>query len=383
MAKIRLIFIVILSFLLKQAGAQQAGVTLKNQLSSWAGLSFESPVQSQAGIRYIPQLNPWWKPGKSGGFDAELSINTYGNLDFTRLSLDTATGDIKPYRLWLRYSTNRFEIRAGLQKISFGSASILRPLMWFDKMDFRDPLQLTDGVYGVLGRYYFRNNANVWAWALYGNENTKGWEVFPTADGKPEYGGRLQLPFPRGEIAASFHHRMADFSNVYIGIPLLSDPLYTENLMAFDGKWDVGIGLWTEVVGKLNDKDNQALTRWEIYYNVGMDYTFPVGSGLTLMSEFFHFSNRPDADQPEVKRNLSALVLNYPLSLTHSLSGMVYYNWDTKDWYRFLRLQLTYDHLSFHIMTFWNPDVMSLYGAGENRSLFTGKGFQLMLVIDI
>lgn len=383
MAKIRLIFIVILSFLLKQAGAQQAGVTLKNQLSSWAGLSFESPVQSQAGIRYIPQLNPWWNPGKKGGFDAELSLNTYGNLDFTRLNLDTATGDIKPYRLWLRYSTNRFEIRAGLQKISFGSANILRPLMWFDKMDFRDPLQLTDGVYGVLGRFYFSNNANVWAWALYGNENTKGWEAFPTAEGKPEYGGRLQLPFPRGEIAASFHHRMADFSNVYIGIPLLSDPLYTENLMAFDGKWDVGIGLWTEVVGKLNDKDNQALTRWEIYYNVGMDYTFPVGSGLTLMSEFFHFSNRPDADQPEVKRNLSALVLNYPLSLTHSLSGMVYYNWDTKDWYRFLRLQLTYDHLSFHIMTFWNPDVMSLYGAGENRSLFTGKGFQLMLVIDI
>lgn len=383
MAKSRLLIIVLLSLLLQQAGAQKAGVTLKNQLSSWAGLSFESPVQSQAGIRYIPQLNPWWKPGKSGGFDAELSINTYGNLDFTRLSLDTATGDIKPYRLWLRYSTNRFEIRAGLQKISFGSANILRPLMWFDKMDFRDPLQLTDGVYGVLGRYYFRNNANVWAWALYGNENTKGWEVFPTADGKPEYGGRLQLPFPRGEIAASFHHRMADFSNVYIGIPLLSDPLYTENLMAFDGKWDVGIGLWTEVVGKLNDKDNQALTRWEIYYNVGMDYTFPVGSGLTLMSEFFHFSNRPDADQPEVKRNLSALVLNYPLSLTHSLSGMVYYNWDTKDWYRFLRLQLTYDHLSFHIMTFWNPDVMSLYGVGENRSLFTGKGFQLMLVVDI
>ncbi|MFO7575636.1 MAG: hypothetical protein R6W67_10830 [Bacteroidales bacterium] len=84
-----------------------------------------------------------------------------------------------------------------------------------------------------------------------------------------------------------------------------------------------------------------------------------------------------------MKRNLSAVVLNYPLSLSHSLSGMVYYNWDTKEWYRFLRLQMTYDHLSFHIMTYWNPDNISLYGGSESRSLFTGKGLQLMLVLDI
>ena len=114
MVKTRLLFIVILSLLLQQAVAQKAGITLKNQISSWAGLNFDSPVQSQAGIRYIPQLNPWWQPGKKSRLDAEISVNTYGNLDFTKLTLDTATGDIKPYRLWLRYSTNRFEIRAGL-----------------------------------------------------------------------------------------------------------------------------------------------------------------------------------------------------------------------------------------------------------------------------
>ena len=383
MVRLRYLFIVILSLLIQQAGGQKAGIILKNQLSSWAGLNFGSPVQSQAGIRYIPQLNPWWQPGGKSSFDAEISVNTWGNLDFTKLSLDTATGDLKPYRLWLRYSTNRFEIRAGLQKVNFGSASIIRPLMWFDKMDFRDPLQLTEGVYGLLSRYYFNNNANIWVWALYGNNNTKGWEAFPTAEEKPEYGGRLQLPFPRGEIAVSYHYRVADFSDLYVGIPLQEDPLYTENLIAFDGKWDIGIGLWTEFVAKLNDGDNQLLSEWENYFNVGFDYTFPWGSGLTLMSEFFHYSNRPEEGQPEVKRNLSAVVLNYPLSLSHSLSGMVYYNWDTEEWYRFLRLQLTYDHLSFHLMTYWNPDNFSLYGGNGNRSLFTGKGFQLMLVLDI
>jgi hypothetical protein len=71
--------------------------------------------------------------------------------DFNSFS---SNGDIKPYRLWARYSTSQLEIRAGLQKINFGSANILRPLMWFDQMDPRDPLQLTDGVWGILGRYY-------------------------------------------------------------------------------------------------------------------------------------------------------------------------------------------------------------------------------------
>ena len=70
--------------------------------------------------------------------------------------IDSTDFRFKPYRLWLRYSTSHLEIRAGLQKINFGSSNILRPLMWFDKMDFRDPLMLTDGVYALLGRYYFR-----------------------------------------------------------------------------------------------------------------------------------------------------------------------------------------------------------------------------------
>jgi len=56
--------------------------------------------------------------------------------------------------MWIRLSTKQFELRAGLQKINFGSATLLRPLMWFDKIDPRDPLQLTDGVYALLARYY-------------------------------------------------------------------------------------------------------------------------------------------------------------------------------------------------------------------------------------
>jgi len=58
-----------------------------------------------------------------------------------------------------------------LQKINFGSATLFRLLMWFDRIDPRDPLKLTDGVYGLLLRYYFHNNTNIWLWGLYSITN--------------------------------------------------------------------------------------------------------------------------------------------------------------------------------------------------------------------
>merc|ERR1712127_1137306 len=106
-------------------------------------------------------------------------------------------------------NTNQFELRVGLQKIDFGSASLLRPIQWFNQIDPRDPLQLTNGVYGVLGRYYFLNNANIWLWTLYGNEKTRGFDALETNKKVPEFGGRIQYPTKKGEIALSYHHRSA------------------------------------------------------------------------------------------------------------------------------------------------------------------------------
>ena len=112
--------------------------------------------------------------------------------------------------MWVKFSGDQFELRAGLQKINFGSAQMFRPLMWFDRIDPRDPLQLTDGVYGLLARYYFLNNANIWLWGLYGDDKIKGWELIPSKKNSIEYGGRVQLPLYTGEIAATYHHRTAD-----------------------------------------------------------------------------------------------------------------------------------------------------------------------------
>ncbi len=376
-------FIFISAFICFPINAQKGGVKIDNQISSWFGLSFYNPVTWQIGARYIPTINPSVELKNKNKIDAEISFNTYGNFMFSGSAYDTLNYDLKPYRIWLRYSTPHLELRAGLQKINFGSGYIFRPLMWFDRMDFRDPLQLTDGVYGLLGRYYFNNNTNIWLWTLYGNNNTKGWEMAPTVKKTPEFGGRMQFPAGKGESALTYHHREADYSDLLAGFPMISDSLLTEQMFALDGKWDLGIGLWFELVKKLNDKNNKLTGRWETYLSLGIDYTFPVGNGLSVTTEFFRYADNPGQDQPKHTNNFSTLSLVYPLYLSHSISGLVYYNYDTREWYRFLNFQLKYDYLSFYIMAFWNPDKFTLYGSSDKTSLFAGKGFQLMLVLDI
>jgi hypothetical protein len=367
----------------QSAKGQKTGIDFQNQISGWAGLNFSDPLRYQTGVRYIPTLSPWWERASNSKLDAEISFNAYGNLLFTGSDFDTANYSFKPYRAWLRYSTSHFELRAGLQKINFGSANILRPLMWFDKMDYRDPLQLTEGVYGLLGRYYFSNNINIWLWTLYGNDKVKGWESVPSVKTIPEFGGRFQLPVPRGEIGMSYHHRTADYSAVYAGLPLVTETDFSEDRLALDGKWDLGVGLWFEYSRNLNDKNNTLMSRWETYYNLGLDYTFSLGNGLNLISEFFHYGNNPDQGQEEINSNYSILALSYPISLSHNISGVVYYNWELNEWYRYLNLQFKYDYISIYFMTFWNPDDLVLYGGPDDNNLFAGKGIQLMLVLDI
>ena len=109
--------------------------------------------------------------------DFEASANIYGNAGIHFFDSASADGNISPYRVWGRYSTKQLEVRLGLQKINFGTATMLRALRWFDEVDPRDPLQLTDGVWGGLARYYFLNNTNIWIWVLYGTDRPKGMEL--------------------------------------------------------------------------------------------------------------------------------------------------------------------------------------------------------------
>ncbi|MCK4663528.1 MAG: hypothetical protein KAT68_11725 [Bacteroidales bacterium] len=352
-------------------------VGFKGQLPIWTTINPENPFQMQAGIRYIPELSFNKSIKKSYSIDGELSINTYISGLYVGAPIQTDE-KLKPYRIWLRFSTEQLEIRVGLQKINFGSAMILRPLMWFDRIDPRDPLQLTDGVYGILGRYYFMNNANIWLWGLIGNKNVKGWEFLPSNKKNPEFGGRIQLPFFTGEIAGSYHHREIDVRNTQFE-PFYSDKFFYENRYALDLRIDKGIGFWLESSVNHQDVDTLAFTK---ILNLGLDYTFSLGNGLGFTSEFIAFDNSNKLNETGKGMSLFAGSLNYPVNIITSISAIVYYDFENESLYRFVNTSWTFDKWSFYAITFWNPDTFQIYSNLGEVSLYSGYGFQFMAIFN-
>ena len=354
---------------------------LHGQASGWISANHDSSSGSAGGVRYIPDLLLERK--LTGQLDAniEISLNTFVTARYASNGSPAYDGQIKPYRGWLRLSTDKFEARVGLQKINFGSATIFRPLMWFDRVDPRDPLQLTDGVYAMLLRYSFLNNANLWLWGLYGNNDTKGWELAPTEKKTAEFGGRAQSTLWTGEIGVAYHHRRADLSPLILIPEDTSSLVAPEDRLGLDGKWDVGIGVWFESV--LIRQEREFLhVRYQREWTVGADYTFTVGSGLYAATEYFRSDNPSMPFASAAGSGFSALSLNYPVSVVDQVSAIFYRDWKNQEWYRLLTWQRTYDNWSFYIIGFWNPETIQLYSNQAGANPFAGTGFQIMAVFN-
>jgi len=350
----------------------------KGQVIGWLAGNAKKSIKPIIGLQYIPTFTLAKTFEQDFALDLEFSLNAYGTARFHALDDIRTDGKTDPYRLWFRFATSQFEARIGLQKISFGPATLLRPLMWFDRIDPRDPLQLTDGVYGLLFRYYFLNNANIWLWGLLGNDEPKGWEVLASAKDIPEFGGRIQIPLGNGEAAVTYHHRKIETKGLLQPIALDTSQI-PENRYALDGKWDIGVGIWFEVA--MVHQNTQALPYpWQRVLNVGLDYTFGLGNGLNIIGEHFVMTASQRAWSSGETVKFSALALNYPLGLLDTLTGIIYYDWKNKDNYSFFRWQRTYDQWSFHVMAFWNPERFTIYQTERDNNLFAGKGFQIMVV---
>jgi hypothetical protein len=347
----------------------------KGQLSTWVNYNITNE-NLNIGARYIPELGYENCFASNKKINLELSGNGYGTWN----KYNKFDGDIKPYRAWARYATTQFEVRTGLQKINFGSATLLRPLMWFDQMDARDPLQLTNGVWSVLGRYYFQNNTNIWLWGLYGNKELKGWEQLQTQEKKPEFGGRIQFPFPIGEMALSYHHRIASTSRIKEIMGLTFDN-FGENKLGFDTKIDWVVGLWLEGSWS-NSSKNIGLLSNQTLLNAGIDYTFGLGNGLLAVYE--HLLASSDYKPFELKNtfNFSLLSLSYPIGLFDNVGTIFYYSWEMNQVYSFFNWQRTFNKLSFHLMAYWNPETLNLPQQNLGSNMFGGKGVQVMLVFN-
>ncbi|MBU2548838.1 MAG: hypothetical protein KKB20_10530 [Proteobacteria bacterium] len=341
------------------------------QLSGWvSAVEVQREWEHHLGLRYIPQIS-LRKPWTGDSFvDAELSVNVAasgGSLD----SFEDSS--LRLYRAKLRCVTPRTETRVGLQKINFGPARLLRSLRWFDRLDPTDPLGLTDGVNALRFKYSAQDNANIWLWALYGNDDPKGYERQPSAPEAPEFGGRYQHPVGQGELACSAHSRRVDGR-------ALGLPDFTENRLALDGQWDVGIGLWFEAAFQHQDAPGLALD-WTRMITLGGDYTFDMGNGLHVVAEHMFATASERAFGREEESAFSAFSLDYPIGLLDSLTAMGFYSWEQEAWYQHLTWRRTYDRLVLNLSIFHSFDPAAS-GVGFGGLAMGGSGLQFMVVFN-
>lgn len=358
-------------------------IDFRGQLSAVVGGNNVPEVTGRSSLRYIPSLFANVPAGKASTLDGELAVNMFGSATVVVNQHPVTDATLRLYRAWARYATPRFEVRAGLQKISFGSATLFRPLMWFDSIDPRDPLQLTEGVYALLGRYYFLTTANIWLWGILGEEKLKGWETIPTKKGSPEFGGRVQLPLFAGEAAVTYHHRTAELTlTIPAGpVPVQETSTIPEDRFGFDGKWDVGPGVWVESAVVRQNSDVVPY-RWQEAVTLGMDYTFSVGNGLTLMGEYFLQSYTGKLLGSGPTAQMAGVTANYPVGLLDNVSAIFYYDLRNADPYTYLDWRRTYDSWTIDLILFANPDQPGFVAGLQQSLTMGGKGFVLLLAFN-
>ena len=376
-----------------QTPGPASSFSLGGMISLQSSARFDARFEPFFSLRFIPEIKFSLTPARSSSpprsgrgvtIDAEASANAFGSALFLSDRPASTSGDVKPYRAWLRLSTSRFEARAGLQKVSFGSATVFRPMMWFASLAPRAPLQLTDGVYALLLRYYTGGNANIWTWSMYGNDTRRGFDLAPPDKKTPEFGGRIQVPLFKGEIGATYHHRKAAIDGL---VPVMEplDPVsplpiepVPEDRFGLDGKWDIGVGVWLE--GALVHQRTHLLPLpYQLSLTAGMDYTFALGRGLNVLAEHFRLESSAEAFAAGQTQSLSAFFLRYPLGLSDELTGILYYDWTGRNLYRFLSWRRTSDALTFTAMVFWNAEDLLIFPGQPGSSSFAGTGLQLVL----
>ncbi|MFH1415509.1 MAG: hypothetical protein ABIH89_05435 [Elusimicrobiota bacterium] len=325
---------------------ETGGISFGSRMSIWG----ECRDEWQLGLREIPELRLEHLSGQGAIMDMEVSLHmsTWWPADSISGFIDNK--DVGFYRAWMRYAPSQFEIRAGLQKINFGPARILRTLRWFDNIDVRDPMGITMGVWGILARYYFINNANVWLWALHGNNGRKGLELFDSKKDHPELGGRVQVPVPSGEIALTLHGRhigTTEWDSLSYGS--LQDG--REFRCGVDGIWDLGPGLWFETaLSEIRIDKDESL--WQEYLTAGADYTVGAGPGIHVLCEHFLKTEGREIYRLRNAGRITAVSMDFSLSMFDSITAIAYYDWDRSDTSTYAGWERAYDNWLFNLYLF-------------------------------
>ena len=287
-------------------------------------------------LGYIPMLS----------LSRDLSINRFVDLEWSyRMEYRMYDEDIvfvsKPYRLWLRYSSDQIEARLGLQKISFGPAMVLRSLAWFDTIDPKDPTGQTDAVKAFRLRLFPTSSLALWLWSINNDQDTLS------------YGGRAELSTSIGEWGLTYHQDPTELGQSVGQFPIFLSGQHQR--IAFDYRYDGYFGFWFEGVGIFADnKQDVELNRFALF-TLGVDYTIPVGSGLLIMAETMKISGSSILADSSSEQTYTALMASLPINMLHQLMFIAQIDWENSHIYNYLRWSVTYDHFSLNFIFSISP----------------------------
>lgn len=350
-------------------------VEFRQKLVPWSAITNQPQSRLALGLVAIPQIEIERIISPKLNLDAEASVKLSG-FQFLNDDQLNYSGNLLPYRAWLRLSSDQFEFRIGLQKISFGSARTFRPLMWFETMDPRDPLQLSQGSWAALFRYYFPKNANLWLWAIYSSKTPAGWERAPGMPEYPEIGGRFQIPIRKSEAAISLHHRKAFWENQEI----------YQNRIGFDVRFDALLSFWFESYYQnetpVTPGFHPLTLPNKIMANVGMDYTFPVVDGLLVTYEFFSINMAGKGFTNHQAGNFSILNASLKIGNFDRISIISMFNHENFRAFPFFSYQHTFKSFDLSVLAYNLQPELSLVNPQDINNLLIGKVLQVMLIYD-
>lgn len=247
----------------------------------------------------------------------------------------------KPYRGWIRYSTQRVEARLGLQKIAFGPAQFLRPTSWFDTLDLRDPTGQTDGVEAFRLRLFPVSSLALWSWFINSELDTLS------------YGGRAELSVASGDWGVTLHQDPTN-SPQQVGLfPVIMPGPH--NRFALDYRYDGFIGFWFEGAALVSDKsDFPGFSRYTMA-TFGGDFTLPLGNGVLLMTETMSIRGTSSKTSENDDQSYSIFMASMPVGLLHQLMAVTQIDWKSERAYYYFRWGVTYDYFSINFLFSVSP----------------------------
>ncbi len=127
------------------AASAQGSLVLGVETSAAAVASDAAVADRQFLVRVIPELQAGHTLPRGWRVDTTVAVTGSVRAVYDGTARGSSTEDASLHRAWVRLASTHFEARVGRQRISFGSASLFRPLMWFDRVDARDPTQVQRG----------------------------------------------------------------------------------------------------------------------------------------------------------------------------------------------------------------------------------------------